>query len=112
MLKDSYSHRTIINRSYYVMFYSVLALFLYKELNIDTSKHAGVISIFNREFIHKRIFDKKYSKMIHHMFDLRQEYDYREFVESTIEDVKEAVNNAEVFFNLISSYIKNESQKK
>ena len=53
MLEDKLSPRSIINRAYYSMFYAVLALFLKADINLKTSKHAGVISIFDNEFVRK-----------------------------------------------------------
>ena len=105
MFKDQYSPRSIINRSYYIMFYSLLALYLHDNINIKTSKHSGIISMFDREFVHKGIFDKEYSKILHIMFDMRQEYDYREFVESSYEDAEKAIKNADKFYTLIRNYI-------
>ncbi len=43
--------RGTINRAYYAMFYAVLALLQEKEMG--TSKHAGAISLFDREFMRK-----------------------------------------------------------
>ena len=43
------SSRGAINRAYYAMFYSVLALLAMKRLG--TSKHSGVIGLFDKEFI-------------------------------------------------------------
>jgi uncharacterized protein (UPF0332 family) len=52
MLQNGLSPRSITNRAYYAMFYAVLALFLNTGINAKTSKHAGVISVFDKEFIH------------------------------------------------------------
>jgi len=41
--------RGAINRAYYAMFYSVLALLSVKKLG--TSKHSGAISLFDKEFV-------------------------------------------------------------
>jgi uncharacterized protein (UPF0332 family) len=51
MLQENLSPRSIINRSYYSMFYAILALFLKTDINLKTSKHSGVISIFDKEFV-------------------------------------------------------------
>jgi len=44
ILFDQELYRPSVNRSYYAMFYAVLALFVRKQ--IKTSKHSGAISIF------------------------------------------------------------------
>ncbi|MEK7448306.1 MAG: HEPN domain-containing protein [Planctomycetota bacterium] len=91
MLKYQISQRSIINRAYYAVFYAVLALFL------KTSKHVGIISIFDKEFIHTGKIDKYYSKILHKLFDARQEGDYKEYVKLSIEDASESVKQAEEF---------------
>ena len=58
MLQNKLSPRSIINRAYYSMFYALLALFLKADINLKTSKHAGVISIFDKEFVHTGKIDK------------------------------------------------------
>ena len=86
MLQENLSPRSIINRSYYSMFYAILALFLKTDINLKTSKHSGVISIFDKEFVHAGKIDKYYSKILHKAFDARQESDYKEFVELSTKD--------------------------
>jgi len=46
LLTGSRSARSVINRAYYAMLYSVLALLVYEEFS--SSKHSGVLSYFNR----------------------------------------------------------------
>jgi uncharacterized protein (UPF0332 family) len=65
MLQENISTRSIINRTYYSMFYGLLALFLKNDIELKTSKHAGVISIFDKEFVHTGKVDKTYSKILH-----------------------------------------------
>ncbi|MGB8658148.1 MAG: HEPN domain-containing protein [Candidatus Zixiibacteriota bacterium] len=97
MLEDKLSPRSIINRAYYSMFYGVLALFLKHDTKVKTSKHSGVIAIFDAEFVHRGKIDQGYSKMIHRIFEARQEGDYKELVEFSSEDAKEFVELAEEF---------------
>lgn len=97
MLKDKLSPRSIINRAYYSMFYGVLALFLKGDVKIKTSKHSGIISLFDSEFVHTGKIDKHYSKLLHKMFEARQEGDYKELVEFSNEDANKFVKIAEEF---------------
>ncbi len=101
MLQNSLSPRSIINRAYYSMFYAILALFLKADVNLKTSKHAGIISIFDKEFVHAGKIDKHYSKILHKMFDARQEGDYKEFVKLSFNDATESVKLAEEFLESI-----------
>ena len=67
-------HRTIINRCYYAMFYAALALL--QSVGKTSSKHAGVLSLFDREFVLKGVFPKELSRDFRRAFDLRQTSDY------------------------------------
>ena len=69
------SPQSIVNRSYYAMFYAALALL--QKISKTPSKHSGVISLFDKEFVMKGIFEKELSKDFHKAFELRQSVDYR-----------------------------------
>ena len=69
------SPQSIVNRAYYAMFYAVLAL-LQKTGKVP-SKHTGAISLFDTEFVKKRIFPKALSKYLHRAFEQRQVFDYK-----------------------------------
>lgn len=104
MLTANVSPRSVINRAYYAMFYSLLALYIQTDLNIKTSKHSGVISNFDKEFVLSGKINRKYSKILHSLFNDRQELDYKELVEVTSDDAVNAVNNAEDFIAAIKGY--------
>ncbi len=74
-------------------------------INIKTSKHSGVISLFDKEFIKTRKIDKYYSKILHDAFDARQDGDYKEFVELSSEDAARFVKLAEEFLEFIKKGI-------
>jgi len=101
MLKVRISSRSIVNRAYYAMFYAVLALFLKENINLKTSKHSGVISIFDRELILSGKIEKRFSQALHKMFNVRQEADYKELVEFTHQEAEEKVNIAKEFIGMI-----------
>jgi len=105
MLQDNLSPRSITNRAYYSMFYALLALFLSGDVNVKTSKHSGVISIFDKELVHSGKIDKNFSKMLHKVFDARQEGDYKELVELSSEDAREHVRLAKEFLTIIKDFV-------
>lgn len=105
MLKGNFTPRSITNRAYYSMFYAVLALFLKTGVNIKTSKHIGVISSFDKEFVKTGKMDKYYSEILHDIFDIRQEADYKEFVDISIEDATEYIEMAQKFLNVIKDFM-------
>lgn len=106
MLKDKFSPRSIINRAYYAAFYAVLALFLKTDINLKTSKHAGIISIFDKDFVNAGKIDKQYSKILHKLFKARQEGDYKELVIFSLEDAAEYVKLAEEFIEGVKKVLK------
>ena len=61
--------QSVVNRSYYAMFYAVLALLV--TIDRGTSKHRGVIALFDQEFIKQNTFPKEMSAMLHRAFDMR-----------------------------------------
>ena len=72
------SPRSVINRAYYAMYYSVLALFIFESYS--SSKHSGVLSYFNQRFIKGNLIPQDVGRAINRAFDLRQRGDYREYV--------------------------------
>jgi len=95
--------RGTINRAYYAMFYAVLALLATKQLG--TSKHSGVISLFDREFVKTGIFPRELSRTLHLAFDRRQTHDYGELITLDTQIVEETLTNAKIFVVSIESYL-------
>ena len=63
---------------YYSMFYAVSGLLVTRGLS--SSKHSGVLSIFNREIVNKGHLEKKWGEFYSDMFKRRQKGDYQDFV--------------------------------
>ncbi|MBC7081941.1 MAG: HEPN domain-containing protein [Firmicutes bacterium] len=74
-----------VNRFYYAAFYAARALLALKQL--DSSKHSGVISLFQRHFVKDRLIDAQVSKVLPSAFEKRQDTDYEDFVTVTRADV-------------------------
>jgi len=64
----------IINRSYYAMFYAALAAL--QTVGKTPSKHAGVLSLFNQEFVLTGSLSRELGRTIYRAFELRQSADY------------------------------------
>jgi len=75
LIDGNRSPQSIVNRSYYAMFYAALALL--QKISKAPSKHSGVISLFDQEFVMRGIFEKELSKDFHKAFELRQSIDYK-----------------------------------
>jgi len=97
LLESNGTSRTVINRSYYAVFYAVLALFIKEETDIRSSKHAGVIGMFDKEFVHTGKVAVEFSRTLHRLFDARQESDYKEFVQYTEDEAWKFFAMAEAF---------------
>jgi uncharacterized protein (UPF0332 family) len=87
--------RPSINRSYYAMFYSVLALLTTRRE--ETSKHGRAIAIFDKEFVKTGVFSKEFSRWLHEAFDLRQRSDYSPQFNATGEDARGVLRQATSF---------------
>jgi len=105
MLAGGVSTRSVVNRAYYVMFYSILALFIAEKTDHKTSKHAGIISLFDRMIVHPGKLGREYSRMLHRLFDARQESDYKEFTQLSAEDAADCVRVAEEFLMAVKGLI-------
>ena len=97
--------RSIVNRAYYALFYAVLALFLRFDVNPKTSKHTGIVAIFDRDFVHTGRADVQLSKILHRLFELRQQSDYRELTTISREEAAAAVDDARRFVDAIERLI-------
>ena len=105
MLAENLTPRSIVNRACYSMFYALLALFIDRRVNVKTSKHSGLISIYDKEFVHTGKFDKHYSKILHRMFNMRQEGDYKELVEISRDDAVKSITHAKSFLDAIKEFV-------
>jgi uncharacterized protein (UPF0332 family) len=95
--------RAAINRIYYSMFYSILALGL--KYQFETSKHAQLIGWFNKNFIQKGLIDAKYGKIINKAFNRRSKGDYDSYVDFEIDTVKEMYDEMKAFNQAIGHFI-------
>jgi len=105
MLAEGFSPRSVINRAYYAMFYMVLALFLKRGVAVESSKHTGVLSIFDRQFILAGEIDRRHSRTLHRMFDKRLELDYKDCAEPGPTEAREGVENARAFVETLQAYV-------
>ncbi|MEA2007495.1 MAG: HEPN domain-containing protein [Chloroflexota bacterium] len=98
------SLRSVLNRAYYAMFYATVALLV--TIEKGSSKHSGVIALFDRYFVKPGAFPKAMSKAIHKAFDLRQIGDYRELIQLHRQQVEEVLQSANQFVEDIEEYMK------
>ena len=104
LLLDNDRLRAAINRIYYGMFYSLLALGLAYEF--ETSKHQQLIGWFNKNFINEGSIETKYGKIINKASNRRTQGDYDSFVDfekviilEMFEEMKEFIFRIEQFIS-------------
>lgn len=93
-----------VNRSYYAMFAAARAILALKE--IDSSKHSGVIALFNQHIVKAGLFPKETSKFLPKAKDIREDADYGDFVEITEEDAQTQIKRAMRFVEHAEKTIK------
>jgi len=104
VLADDGDYKGAVNRSYYAIFHcmrSVLAL-----EGKDFSKHSGVSAYFRKEYIKTGIFDIELSDIIKEAFDVRSDSDYDDYYLISKEEVLEQIENARLFYQKVSEYLK------
>ena len=85
-----------VNRAYYAMFTSARALLALEEK--DSSKHSGVISLFNQWIVKPGYFSREISRFLVKAKDLREDADYGDFVKITEEDARIQLERATQFY--------------
>ena len=93
--EDNYergSYETSVSRSYYAIYAAAKSLLATKGL--DSSKHSGVISLFNLHFVKTGIVSKEISAIIINAREARVKSDYEDWFEITQEEAKFQLENA------------------
>jgi len=107
LLLRNASFRSSINRSYYAIFHGIRAV---NALDgFDSSKHSGVISHFNQEYVKTGIFEKEMSKIIRNASELREQADYEDFYEASMETASDAFERASRFIDAVERYLREQA---
>ncbi len=91
------------NRLYYACFYAVSALLVRHEF--ASSKHSGVMSLLNRNFVKTGKISVEYGKFYSRMFDHRSKSDYADMLAEP-DVVSEDLKTAKDFIEAIQQLIK------
>jgi uncharacterized protein (UPF0332 family) len=92
-----------INRTYYACFYAV-SMLLFTE-GMSSSKHSGVISMFDKHWIKTGRLPVEMGKLYRSLFELRQEGDYKDVASFDPEEVGDLLNQAVAFVDRISAVL-------
>lgn len=105
ILKIGDDYNLVVNRSYYAIFHgmrSILALD-----GKDFEKHSAVISYFRREYIKTHKIPVEASDIIGSAFSNRNDSDYEDFYEPTVNEAKEQFEAAKRFIEIVEDYLLN-----
>ena len=86
------------------MFSAARALLATKSL--DAQKHSGVISLFHQHFVKEGAVEKKLGKMIAEAKGIREESDYGDYVQFSLEEAGAQIDHAEIFIAEIERVVK------
>jgi len=103
LLLDQKAWRGAQNRAYYAMFYAVHALLATRQLG--SSKHSGVLGLFDREFMKPGLLPRVLSRSLRLAFNRRQSWDYGEVAELDPEEITEMVAEAKRFVQAIEEFL-------
>lgn len=103
VLLTANEYKDSISRSYYSMFTMVRAVLALDK--VDFSKHAGVISYFQKEYIKTGKINKEYSKSISNAFKIRNNCDYQDFFLVSRADALEQYEIAKQFIMALEVYL-------
>jgi uncharacterized protein (UPF0332 family) len=93
-----------INRIYYGIFYSLLALAL--KFDFESSKHQQLIGWFNKEFIQTGKVEKNYGRVLRKAYENRTTGDYDTFIEFEKNDVVQLFEEMKQFIIRIEKLLK------
>jgi uncharacterized protein (UPF0332 family) len=93
LLLENAGYDGSINRSYYATFNAIRAVLAL--VNLDSRRHSGVISLFDRYFVKTGIFEKVFSHIVHSAFDVRQVSDYEDYAMPTQEEAAQQAQHAQ-----------------
>jgi uncharacterized protein (UPF0332 family) len=94
---------TAVNRLYYACFYAVSAL-LYSQ-GYSSSRHSGVIALFDQHFVKTGLLPRELGKFLHLMFDRRQEGDYKDMATFDPADVEVWFGETQHFVRRVSDWL-------
>ena len=103
LLFDATEFRSSVNRSYYAIFHALRAVLALD--GFDSSKHSGIISYFNLNYVKTDVFSRDISKIISSAYRLREKADYQDFYIVSIEEADEQIKKADTVINSISEYL-------
>lgn len=107
LMKNAKHWNTCANRLYYSCFYAVSALL--EKYNFRSSKHSGIKSLFNRNFVKSGKISKEFGKLYNNLLDAKQEGDYLDFVYFDADTIEPWLPSVKIFIDTIIKLINEET---
>lgn len=98
-----------VNRFYYAAFHAARALLATRGL--DSSKHSGVIALFQQHFVKTDLFPKDKARALPRAFEKRLNSDYEDFAEVTASDAEHVASDVHAFVDRCSQMLEHELAK-
>ena len=92
-----------LNRMYYSIFDAIRAITALD--GFDSSKHSGIISYFNLNYVKTGLFNQDTAKIIKKALTLREKSDYEDFFSTTKEETKETLDQVIPFIDEVKHYL-------
>lgn len=97
------------NRAYYAIFYAIRAVLAIEE--IDFKRHKDVLAYFNKEYVNKEKFPKMIGRKISQAQRIREDSDYDDDYEPSLEKTEQQINTAQELIDLVEEYVNNYYKK-
>jgi uncharacterized protein (UPF0332 family) len=103
-LYNNHNYATSINRIYYAVFYSLLALGI--QFGFKTSKHPQLHGWFNKNFIATGIIEREFGRILRDIYQNRLSADYEVYVNFPKEDIELLLSERKAFIQRIDKFLK------
>lgn len=97
------------NRAYYAIFYAIRAVLAMEE--VDFKRHKDVLAYFNKGYVNKGIFPKMIGRKISQAQRIREDSDYDDDYEPSLEKTEQQINTAQELIDLVENYVNNYYEK-
>lgn len=102
-LLEKRHYKDSVSRSYYAIFTAARALLATKKL--DSSKHSGVIALFNQHFVKNGAVRRDASKWLERAKLYREQADYGDFYIVSAQEAETQIQSAREFIEEIETAI-------
>lgn len=94
-----------LNRAYYAAFYAARALLATR--NLDSSRHSGVIALFQEHFVRTGLIPTDTARSLPRAFEKRQTSDYGDFSEPSGDEVVSLRDQVQAFVGACEKIVPN-----